>query len=243
MGHTLFQNHFMILMLLTCRVWAVTASDDSTAQYPDPNRFASAIRAFEQSDASQPPPSHAILCIGSSSMRGWHTHIAEDLAPLTLLLRGFGGSNMNDLLFYMDRVVLPYRPRALVIYEGDNDIAHGIAPITIQDTFMTFYTRLRAELPECRVYFLSIKPSISRWSLWPRMQEANHLMEILCRQDKHLTYIDIAGPMLNSAGEPKPEIFLDDKLHMNRAGYLLWREVVKPVLIKGELRFETHFGD
>src|SRR5690606_29530466 len=137
--------------------------------YPDPTRFEKAILAFEEQDQKLPPPEEAILCIGSSSMRGWHGKITEDLSPLTVIPRGFGGSNMNDVLHYMDRVVLPYKPRAILLYEGDNDMAHGISPEAFLKVFQTFVARLHSELPETRVYVLSVKPSIARWEIWGKM--------------------------------------------------------------------------
>jgi len=204
------------------------------AAYPDPARFADEIDAFTAADSVSPPPTGAIVCVGSSSMHGWHETIAQDLAPLTVVPRGFGGSNMNDVLFYADMIILPYHPRAVVLYEGDNDIADGVAPGTIDATFGKLVARIRAELPLCRIYVLSIKPSPSRWTLWPRMQRANALLRADCADDSLLTYVDVAGAMLGQDGKPKPDIFLEDRLHMNRAGYRLWRDALRPVLLGRE---------
>jgi len=172
-------------------------------------------------------------------MRGWHETIRGDLAPLTVIPRGFGGSNMNDLLFYSDRIVLSYKPRAIVVYEGDNDIAQGIAPEKVRDTFLTFVDKIHSALPETRIYFLSIKPSISRWHLWPQMRNANTLIERECAGNEKLTYVDIADVMLGADGKPRKNIFVEDNLHMNRKGYKKWRDVVKPVLLAAELEFES----
>ena len=206
--------------------------------YQDPARFDKEIQSFEAADLKSPPPAGGIVCIGSSSMRGWHGTIKEDLAPLTLIPRGFGGSNMNDALFYTDRIVLAYKPRAVVLYEGDNDIAHGIPPEEVAEKFQAFFQKVHKALPDCRIYVLSIKPSISRWTLWPKAQAANSLIKSQCEKDKRLTFVDLAPGMLDEQGSPRKEIFKEDKLHMTRAGYVIWRDILRPILLKGELQFE-----
>ena len=215
-----------------------TGAGDSK-EYPSPERFEKNMQKFEAADKKQPPPKGAIVCIGSSSMRGWHKTIKNDLAPLTVIPRGFGGSNMNDALHFADRIVLPYKPRAVVVYEGDNDIAQGIAPEKVADTFRAFVTKVQTEFPNCRIYFLSIKPSISRWHMWPEMKKANSLIDAECEKDKRLTFVDVAFGMLDDEGNPRKEIFQDDNLHMTRGGYVIWRDVLKPILLKNELQSET----
>lgn len=213
----------------------------SGKDYPDPStRFVKTIEKFEMADAKKMPPEGAIVCIGSSSMRGWHTTIKDDLDPLTIIPRGFGGSNMNDALYYSDRIVIPYKPRAIVVYEGDNDVAQKVSPEQIADTTRAFVKKTHAALPDCRIYFLSIKPSIRRWDMWPKMVETNKLIEEICAEDDRLTYIDIATVMLDEKGIPKKDIFKKDDLHMTRGGYILWRDQVRPVLIEKELKFEDH---
>jgi lysophospholipase L1-like esterase len=210
--------------------------------YPDPARFEKAIEQFETEDRINPPPQGAVLCIGSSSMRMWHDTIVEDLAPLTLIRRGFGGSNMNDVLHYADRVVLPYQPRAIMLYEGDNDIASGVAPEQILETFRAFAAKVHAQLPECRFYVLSIKPSIKRWDMWADMQKANRLMAADCAKDARMTFVDVGAGMLDATGKPKEELFKQDKLHMQRGGYEIWRDTLRPILLKTELPFEPGAG-
>lgn len=196
------------------------------------------IHAFEEADRKQPPPQGAIVCIGSSSMRGWKS-IVEDLAPLTVIPRGFGGSTMKDAVHYADRIVIAYKPRAVVLYEGDNDLGRGLTtPEELKDTFLAFVKKVHGSLPEARIYVLSVKPSISRWAHWPKMKEANRLIAEECAKNKLLTYVDVASGMLDDTGNPRPELFQNDKLHMTRAGYVLWRDVLKPVLMKAELAFE-----
>ncbi|OPZ27957.1 MAG: GDSL-like Lipase/Acylhydrolase [Lentisphaerae bacterium ADurb.BinA184] len=207
-------------------------------EYASPMRFADAIRSFEEADERQAPPRGAIVCVGSSSMGGWHPTIQRDLAPLTIVARGFGGSTMNDALHYADRIVLPYKPRAVVVYEGDNDVAQRVSPQTIADTFQAFVEKVHKELPECRIYFLSIKPSIMRWNMWPKMKEANDLIAARCADDKRLTFVDVASGMLNEDGTPRHELFKEDGLHMTGAGYVVWRDALRPVLMQTEMQYE-----
>lgn len=226
---------------------ALTCSGQEPAptprEYPKPERFEQAIRAFEELDRKAFPPPDAIVCYGSSSMRGWHSNVVADLAPLTVIPRGFGGSNMNDALHYVDRIVLPYRPRAIVLYEGDNDIAAGITPEKIRDTFRALVTKVHQQLPAVRIYVLSIKPSIKRWNLWPQMEAANRLLAEVCAGDARLTYVDVAGAMLDENRQPRKELFQKDDLHMTRAGYEIWRDRLKPILDKAELSREPQRSD
>ncbi len=229
---------FLVVCATTC--FGRTSEAASIKAYTsNPTRFEESILRFEAADSEQLPPTDAIVCIGSSSIRGWHSTIEKDLASLTVIPRGFGGSNMNDALHYADRIVLPYKPRAIVLYEGDNDIAQGIKPKTISDTFRLFVEKIHEELPECRIYFLSIKPNIKRWHLWPKMKKANNLIASACLKDNRLTYVDIASAMLNEKGNPQVEIFLEDELHMTRAGYTLWQNALKPILLETELQYES----
>lgn len=207
-------------------------------EYSDPTRFEKAIQNFEAADKEQAPPQAAILCVGSSSIRGWHDTVHEDLAPLTIIPRGFGGSNMNDLLYYADRIVLPYKPRAIVVYEGDNDLAQGISPQKFVGTFRKFVDKVHKQFPECRIYFLSIKPSIKRWHLWSEMKEANRIIAAECSEDKRLSYVDVASGMLDDQGKPRDNIFQKDDLHMTRGGYVIWRDKLRPILIQSELQYE-----
>ncbi|MBT8046463.1 MAG: hypothetical protein KJN67_04790 [Pontiella sp.] len=212
---------------------------DSAKPYRSPERFEKAIQRFEAADQQQPPPQGAIVCIGSSSMRFWHETIAVDLAPLTIIPRGFGGSNMNDALHYADRIVLPYSPRAIVVYEGDNDVAQGVSPEQILSTLRKFVDKVHTRFPECRIYFLSVKPSIKRWHLWSRMQEVNRLIAAECAKDKRLAFVDVATGMLNAEGEPIKNLFKKDDLHMTEEGYVVWKDALRPVLMDAELRYES----
>ncbi len=217
---------------------AIWAQDPMRKSFGDPARFEKTISAFEAADKLAPPPKGAILCTGSSSMRGWHHRIADDLAPLTVIARGFGGSNYYDVLHYADRVVLAYQPRAVLLYEGDNDVAAGIPAAQIHETFQALVARLRGRLPELRIYVIGAKPSIRRWQKWPQMVAANALVRATCDADPALTYIDVSASMMDAYGMPRAEIFVADSLHMNDAGYDAWTAAVAPVLLEGEAAHE-----
>jgi lysophospholipase L1-like esterase len=237
------RKRYILAMMFMFFVAGITDAFSQTdsggkADYPDPTRFEGAIRRFESMDLKNMPPEKAIVCTGSSSMLGWHKTISKDLQPLTIIPRGFGGSTMNDLLFYAEQIVIKYKPRAVVIYEGDNDIAIGIPPSMIRDTFREFTAKVHEYLPDTRIYFLTIKPSIQRWKMWARMKEANSLIASECEKDERLTYIDVSTPMLDDSGMVRKDIFLKDNLHMNESGYEIWKGIVRPVLIKNELKFD-----
>ena len=201
---------------------------------PDPERYRGAIDNYLASEADAPPPKGAIVGTGSSSMLFWRGRIKEDLVPLTIIPRGFGGSTMPDLRHFLDELVFRHAPRAVLIYEGDNDVTLGATPAQILEHFDAIVATIHKRLPKTRIYILAVKPSVARWHLWDAMRATNALFAARAEADPLLTYIDIATPMLNDAGEPRRDIFDSDNLHMNAAGYDIWREVVRPILLAAE---------
>jgi lysophospholipase L1-like esterase len=198
--------------------------------WPDPLRWEDDIVAFETVDKKVPVPSGLLLAVGSSTMVGWHATIQKDLAPLKVVPRGFGGSNMNDLVHYIPRVVFPYKPSAILVYQGDNDLAAGIHAATVVKKFREFIWRVGQELPEVPILFLAVKPSESRWDLRPAQQEVNAGLQALAAEYPHVKFIDIATPLLGTDGKPRAELFQGDKLHLNAAGYEVLTEAVRPHL-------------
>ncbi len=193
----------------------------------DPRRFEAEIRAFEAADRAHPPPLGAVVFIGSSSFRNW-VNVAADFPGVSVLNRGFGGSTIADIVYYMDRILIPYRPRLVVLYAGDNDLAEGRTPERVVADYRAFVAHLRAALPATRLVFVSIKPSPSRRALIPRVRKTNRRIQRIIARDNLQVYADVFTPMLDAAGQPRPELFLDDSLHMTRAGYLLWRSRLTP---------------
>lgn len=191
-----------------------------------PYRFEEDIRRYETSDLLQPPPDSAILFVGSSSIRKWHT-LQEDFQGQKVINRGFGGSTAENALHYVHRIVLPYKPKKIVYYEGDNDVILGTSAEQIRDSCKAFIDTVHQILPKTQIYILSIKPSIARKRYWKKMQAANRLLEQLTQQYNFVEYIDISKVMFNKNGQMKTDIWETDKLHINEKGYELWRDVIK----------------
>lgn len=187
--------------------------------------FARDINAFTASDATNPPPRGAVLFIGSSSIRLWKT-LKEDFPDLRVINRGFGGSQVIDSVNYADRIVFPYKPRHIVMYAGGNDINAKKSPQQVFADFKAFVAKVHAKLPRTKISYISIAPNPARWSQIAQVREANRLIEEFTRQDKRLAFIDTFSHMLGSNGQPLPDIFVDDRLHMNQKGYAIWRDVV-----------------
>ncbi len=195
--------------------------------------WAPAIAAFEERDRAEPPLPGTVVFTGSSSIRMWKM-LAEDMHPLPVLNRGFGGSHLAHVNHYADRIVLPYAPRAVVLYAGDNDLAGntGKTPESVLDDFREFVSLVHAKYPKAPVYFLAIKPSLRRIEQWPVMQRANELIGGFAGRTPRVEYLDIATPMLDADEKPRGELFLADGLHLNEVGYALWTSIVHPVLAR-----------
>ncbi|MGI9544911.1 MAG: SGNH/GDSL hydrolase family protein [Cyclobacteriaceae bacterium] len=191
------------------------------------NRFEPEIRAFEQADSLDPPKPNGILFLGSSSIRRWSS-LVEDFEGYPVLNRGFGGSQCLDAIYFFNRVVAPYRPMKIALYEGDNDLASGKTPDQILSYFKTFVGLVNYLNDTTEVAFIAIKPSPARWHLAEEMREANRMIKEYCDQDERLTYIDVFTPMLNDQEEPKAYIFTEDQLHMNTQGYQIWKTALEP---------------
>ncbi|HET8656550.1 MAG TPA: SGNH/GDSL hydrolase family protein [Longimicrobiaceae bacterium] len=187
------------------------------------------IAAFEAADRANPPAPGGVVFAGSSSIRMWDS-LSADFPGLNVLNRGFGGSQTADLAHFADRIVIPYRPRLVVVYEGDNDLMAGKSPQRVLADYEALVREIHRALPRTRIAYISIKPSPSRWELATEMREANALIRAYSATDPRLAYIDVFDAMLGPDGRPRPEIFRDDELHMNRRGYEIWRSIVAPYL-------------
>ena len=188
------------------------------------------IQAFEAKDAESPPPEGAVLFVGSSSIVFWRS-LAEDFTPLPVINRGFGGSQMNHLNYYRDRIVHKYKPKIIVVYEGDNDIAAGLTVAQVLEDYEDFITYVEDTLPNAKVCFIAIKPSVRREALWPTMSEVNKEMHQRAGSRDGVCFCDIGSPMLNKKGGPTPELFVSDGLHINAEGYGIWTETIRSRLL------------
>ncbi|HEY9255548.1 MAG TPA: SGNH/GDSL hydrolase family protein [Stenotrophomonas sp.] len=189
------------------------------------------IARFEQTDAQSPPPRGAVVFVGSSSIRMWES-LASDFPGQAVINRGFGGSEVRDSTWYADRIVLPYKPRLVVFYAGDNDLNAGRTPQQVRDDFVAFVGRVRKGLPDTRIAYISIKPSPSRAQLLPQIAEANRLVREAAGKFAKVDFLDVYTPMLDANGQPRPELFREDQLHMTADGYAIWRKVVGPELAR-----------
>lgn len=187
------------------------------------------IRRFEAADRSSPPGPGANVFVGSSSIRMWQT-LEADFPGRRVLNRGFGGSELSDVVQFADRIVVSYKPRVVILYAGDNDLNAGKTPAQVFHDFQSFVAIVRRSLPETRVAFVAIKPSLARLQIMDKAREANQLIRDYMRGDDKLTYVDVVTPMLDASGQPRRDLFLEDGLHMNAAGYAIWRDLIAPVL-------------
>lgn len=191
------------------------------------------ILAFKKMDAAKPPPYQAILLMGSSSFANWKD-VNQYFPGYPIVNRCFGGSTLIDLIRYTYEVALPYRPKQILIYCGENDLDQS-ATVQAEEVvrrFKTLYAMLRHNLPHTFIHYISLKPSPSRQHLMPKMQKVNATVKTFLARDKKAGFIDVYSSMLRPDGRPKEEIFLEDKLHMNRNGYVIWQKIISPYLLK-----------
>ncbi len=191
--------------------------------------FERAIRRFEISDMEKPPEKGGILFIGSSSIVGWRS-LAQDYPDKNVINRGFGGSQIIDSIRNAHRIVIPYQPKMIVFFAGTNDIASGRSAETVFAHYKAFVGKVHAELPDTKIAFISITPAPSRWSMLNSFMRANEMIKHYSENNPNLMYIDAFDEFLNTEGGPRPELFVDDRLHMNPKGYEIWKRVVGPYL-------------
>jgi lysophospholipase L1-like esterase len=214
---------FMAFLVMMTAATAI-AQQPSTAQ-----RWERQIRAHEKKDRENPPAPGGVLFIGSSSIRMWK-NLPTDFPSANAINRGFGGAQIADCIFYADRLVMPYRPRKIIFYAGDNDLADGRTPAGVVADFSAFVERVRRDFPTMPIAFVSIKPSPAREDLLPAIRAVNAILRRMVSRMDNVSYIDVFRPMLTPDGQARDELFKSDGLHLNRQGYLLWRQVIGPHL-------------
>jgi len=188
------------------------------------------IAAFEARDQASPPPLNEIVFVGSSTIRMWKT--AEAFPDLKVINRGFGGSEIADAVHYADRIILPYKPRIVVVFAGGNDINSGKTPEKVADDFKALVAKIHAALPKTKIYYLSLFPNVKRRTQDEKCVKVNELIQAFTKTDERLGYVDTAAKMRAADGGPRPELLRDDGLHMNDDGYKIWNEIVGAVLRK-----------
>lgn len=218
------------LMVFVCL--GFLAANAAVARPPPPQSWQREIARMLAQDASQPPPRDAVLFVGSSSIRFWAPTLSTDFAGIPVIDRGFGGSTIADSTYYADRIIIPCHPRVIVMYAGDNDVAEGLTPAQVLGDFRHFVARVRQAQPDVAIVYISIKPSLARASLWPRMHAANMAISHWMDGQKHMDFVDVSALMLNADGKPNPALFRADGLHMSPAGYAIWAGALRPVLAR-----------
>ena len=202
---------------------------------PNPLRFLNnpigdlaSIDLFSLWDKKNKSLDNSIVFVGSSSIRKWYT--SKSFPELPIINRGFGGSHLSDVNYFLYETVLKYRPKLVVLYAGDNDIYYGKSPSIVLEDFIDFVNNINSKLPKTKIIYISIKPSPNRWSSWEKMNQTNLLIYKYIIEHSFLYYADTATPMLNDKGFPKSLFFISDSLHLSKEGYRNWDNVLLPVI-------------
>ena len=216
----------------TCLMFVVFISLTHNCFSQEPP-FWNDIQAFKKQDSVSMPPQHEILFVGSSSFTKW-TDVQNYFPDHPIVNRGFGGSTLLDVMMYADNVILPYQPKQIVIYCGENDLAYSdtVSARTVANRFISLFDIIRHVWENVPIGFVSIKPSPSRAKLMPKMVETNKLIESFLKAKSNTAFIDVYHKMLDANGKPIGEIFGPDSLHINAKGYAIWQKEIAPHLVK-----------
>lgn len=228
-----FRHAFTLLVAIVLLCAASRGAGPATAPAPPSAKWEKEIAAFEEADRHSPPPTGALLFVGSSTIRMWKT-LADDFAGYTVINRGFGGSELADSVYFADRIVIPYKPRMIVLFAGTNDINAGKSPEQVFADYQAFVAKVRAALPDVRIAYLSIAPCPSRWKQADKQMKANHLIRDFAAahaRDK-LDYIEVWDQLLGPDGQPRADLYLADGLHPNAQGYKIRAAAIRPFLGK-----------
>jgi lysophospholipase L1-like esterase len=209
--------------------WAqalIQAPPQPQVQPSSPTRWAATLAEFAAADRVAPPAAGGVLFVGSSSIRLWR-ELPQDFNQAPLVInRGFGGSTMADCRDFAPQLVVQYRPRHVLVYAGENDLAEGRTPEEVLASFRGFVEVVRRDLPTTRISYISIKPSPLHRPMLPKVRQTNTLLAEYVNSLPDASFIDVFTPMIDGEGQPRIELFGPDRLHMNRSGYALWRSVI-----------------
>lgn len=193
--------------------------------------FLTEIKAFETKDSISKPPEGQVLLAGSSTFRLWLT-FQQDLVDFPVINRGFGGSQMSDLNYYFDRIVTKYKPKMILVYEGDNDLNAGENPDSVIREFKEFVQMVKTKLPNTQIGFCSIRPSLARTAILQKQRTVNQAIKKFCRRHKKVYFVDIQKDFYLPNGKMMTDIFVADKLHLNKKGYEIWANATRKFLHK-----------
>jgi lysophospholipase L1-like esterase len=223
-------KHFFYIFIFFCVACNTNSNQESKPVADQP--FWNDIQNFKKQDSVSFPPKNVILLIGSSSFTKW-TDVQDYFPGYTIINRGFGGSTLLDEIRYVNDIVFPYQPKQIIIYCGENDLASSdtVTASMVLDRFKQLFQMMR-DKSEAPIAYISMKPSPSRRHLFPKMREGNQLIKDFLATQKNTAFIDVHQKMLDLTGEPLPEIFLDDSLHMNAKGYAIWKKEMEHYMQK-----------
>lgn len=207
----------------------LSLSPGLAAQQPGGNRFEPNVQAYEAADRAEAPPAHAILLAGDSQFFRWKT-LHDDLPEYTIINRGIDSFQTSDLIYFVDRLVLKYRPRMIVLHVGGNDVNTGKSPAQILGDVQTFVSRVRAVQPDVPILFSSITPGPGRWSQAAQRKATNEAVKAWIATQPNLQFIDLWDAMLTPDGQPREDIWVEDRIHPNHEGYLIRVRIMRPLL-------------
>lgn len=187
------------------------------------------IAGMEAADKKNPPAKGSIVFIGSSTIRMW-TSLAKDYPQHQVVNRGFGGSEIADSTHFADRLVFPIEPKHIFLRAGNNDIANKKTAERVFEDYKAFVTAVHAKLPETEIVFIGLPPTIARIKQVPECNKLNGYIKEFAAKNPKLKYIDCDSMTVGADGQPRPELFRDDKLHLNDEGYKLLAERVRPFM-------------
>lgn len=195
---------------------------------PDPSRFEKDIEAFEAEDAISPPVRGAVLFVGSSTIRYWD--IAKAFPNLTTIKRGFGGSHVSDNIYFADRIIVPYKPKLIVFYAGDADVASDKSADRIFEDFKTFIAMIHAKLPGTPMVIVGIKPSPAHWKHIQVIRKTNALVRAYVAGDRLVEHVDVGDRLVGSDGHPRAELYSENQLNLSDLGYVVWTNALRPLI-------------
>jgi lysophospholipase L1-like esterase len=214
--------------LLMVAPWRVALCAESEHDF---SKWEKNIAAYEQADLTNAPPKGALLFIGSSTIVRWKS-LAQDFPQQRVINRGFGGSEIIDATHFAERVIFPYAPRMVFLRSGGNDLNAGKSAEQVFADFKEFVAKVHSQLPETEIVFISLNPSVARWKQADKEKAVNNLVQEFVKRTPHLQYIETYPMVLGPDGQPRPELFVADKLHFNEDGYKLLIERVRPYVPK-----------
>ena len=207
----------------------LAVAGDVRAQSASSAKWEKDVAAFEAADRTNPPPKNALLFLGSSTIVRWKT-LEKDYPNQPIINRGFGGNEIADSTHFADRIIFPYRPKMIYLRAGGNDIHNGKSAEQVFEDFKAFVSTVHGKLPETEILFISLSPSIARWDERDANKKLNALVEAYVKGKPRLKYIDTWSVPLDAKGQPRPELFVEDKLHLSPEGYKLLIERVRPYI-------------